>query len=234
LGRTSKHRLNRQTLFPHNRQIKCSPINLPKWGRGVSEFVVGEAEYEFDNLFEQFDNAAWTKPNVTISANNTTSPDGTTNADLMYPTGSGSNFGTYQNTAGVTGVVGTVSCYVKSAGKNWALLGTDNQSSYNVSFDLVNGVVGSVPTGHSATITSVGNGWYKITVTYQSGYSFPYPFIGVADNTNRSVTADGTNGIYIWGFQIEISHLTPHPTSPPHHQAQQGWRMNVAKRVLVV
>jgi hypothetical protein len=113
--------------------------------------------------------------------------------------------GAYQFNAVVISVVGTVSCYVKSAGKNWALLGTDNTSPYNVSFDLVNGVVGSVPSGYTATITSVGNGWYRITATFQIGSSLGYPFIGVADNTNRSVTADGTNGIYIWGFQAELS-----------------------------
>jgi hypothetical protein len=154
---------------------------------------------------EQFDNAAWTKASATVSANSAISPDGTQNADLIYPTSSASNLGAYQFNAGVISVVGTVSCYVKSAGKNWALLGTDNTSPYNVSFDLVNGVVGSVPSGYTATITSVGNGWYRITATFQIGSSLGYPFIGVADNTNRSVTADGTNGIYIWGFQAELS-----------------------------
>jgi len=159
---------------------------------------------------EQFDDALWQPASTTVNANQTTSPDGTQNADLIYPSSSGSNLGRYQNTSGVTGVVGTVSCYVKSAGKNWALLGTDNTSIYNVSFDLVNGVVGSVPTGYTATITSVGNGWYRITATFQVGYSLSYPFIGVADNTNRSVTADGTNGVYIWGFQVEAG---SYPTS---------------------
>ena len=50
-GVTRKHRLNRKTLFPHYRPLKCSTPNLPKWRGRVSEFVVGEAEYEFVKLF---------------------------------------------------------------------------------------------------------------------------------------------------------------------------------------
>jgi hypothetical protein len=181
-------------------------LNIPRldYSNGTCPSLLVEPQRtNLISYSEQFDNALWASANATVSANSTTSPNGTQNADLIYPSSSGSNLGLYQTTAGVTGVVGTVSCYVKSAGKNWALLGTDNTSPYNVSFDLVNGVVGSLPSGYTATITNVGNGWFRITATFQSGSSLQYPFVGVADNTNRSVTPNGTDGIFVWGFQAE-------------------------------
>ena len=199
LGSTAK------PYFPTTDRLNVPRLTYQNGGGGCPSLLLEKQSTNIITYSEQFDNAAWTKASATVSANSAISPDGTQNADLIYPTSSASNLGAYQFNAGVISVVGTVSCYVKSAGKNWALLGTDNTSPYNVSFDLVNGVVGSVPSGYTATITSVGNGWYRITATFQIGSSLGYPFIGVADNTNRSVTADGTNGIYIWGFQAELS-----------------------------
>jgi hypothetical protein len=191
--------------FPTTDRLNVPRLTYQNGGGGCPSLLLEKQSTNLIAYSEEFDNAAWTKASATVSANLAISPDGTQNADLIYPTSSASNLGAYQFNAGVIAVVGTVSCYVKSAGKNWALLGTDNTSPYNVSFDLVNGVVGSVPSGYTATITSVGNGWFRITATFQIGSSLAYPFIGVADNTNRSVTADGTNGIYIWGFQAELS-----------------------------
>jgi hypothetical protein len=196
--------------FPTTDRLNVPRLTYQNGGGGCPSLLLEKQSTNVLTYSEQFDNGAWIKASATVSANSAISPDGTQNADLIYPTSSASNLGAYQFNAGVIGVVGTVSCYVKSAGKNWALLGTDNTSPYNVSFDLFNGVVGSVPSGYTATITSVGNGWFRITATFQSGSSLAYPFIGVADNTNRSVTADGTNGIYIWGFQAELS---SYPTS---------------------
>lgn len=196
--------------FPTTDRLNVPRLTYQNGGGGCPSLLLEKQSTNLVTYSEQFDNAVWTKASATVSANSTTSPDGTQNADLIYPTSSASNLGTYQFNASIISVVGTVSCYVKSAGKNWALLGTDNTSNYNVSFDLVNGVVGSVPSGYTATIQSVGNGWYRITATFQSGSALAYPFVGVADNTNRSVTADGTNGLYIWGFQAEVS---SYPTS---------------------
>jgi hypothetical protein len=191
--------------FPTTDRLNVPRLTYQNGGGGCPSLLLEKQSTNLLTYSEQFDNAVWTKASATVSPNQAVSPDGTQNADLIYPTSSASNLGTYQYNSSIISVVGTVSCYVKSAGKNWALLGTDNTSNYNVSFDLVNGVVGSVPSGYTATIQSVGNGWYRITATFESGSSLAYPFVGVADNTNRSVTADGTNGLYIWGFQAEVS-----------------------------
>ena len=152
---------------------------------------------------EQFTNAVWTGSGATVVANQAVSPDGYTNADLLYPATSGNFAGKYQNLA--AGTTGVLSCYVKQAGKRFAQLGTDNNATYTCAFDLQLGTVVRTATNYTGTITSVGNGWYRITAAYVSSAGAVYPFIGVSDNAAGAVTVDGTNGLYIWGFQYETS-----------------------------
>ena len=152
---------------------------------------------------EQFTNAVWTGSGSTVVDNQAASPDGYTNADLLYPAASGNFTGKYQNLA--AGTTGVVSCYVKQAGKRFAQLGTDNNATYTCGFDLQLGTVVRTATNQTATITSVGNGWYRITAAYVSSAGASYPFVGVSDNAAGAVTADGTNGLYVYGFQYETS-----------------------------
>lgn len=152
---------------------------------------------------EQFTNAAWTGGGATAVANQAVSPDGYTNADLIHPTISGNYIGKYQNIA--TATTGVVSCYVKQAGKRFAQLGTDNNATYTCAFDLQLGTVVRTATNYTATITSVGNGWFRITAAYVSSAAQVYPFVGVSDDADGVVTLDGTNGLYVYGFQYELS-----------------------------
>ena len=150
-----------------------------------------------------FTNAVWVGAGTTVVANQAVSPDGTTSADLVYPPASGNFAGRYQNLA--AGTTGVLSCYVKQAGKRFAQLGTDNNATYTCAFDLQLGTVVRTATNYTATITSVGNGWYRITAAYVSSAAQAYPFIGVSDDAAGAVTTDGTNGLYLWGFQYEVS-----------------------------
>jgi len=152
---------------------------------------------------EQFTNAVWVGSASTVVDNQAASPDGYTNADLLYPATSGNFAGKYQNLA--AGTTGVLSCYVKQAGKRFAQLGTDNNATYTCAFDLQLGTVVRTATNYTGTITSVGNGWYRITAAYVSSAGAVYPFIGVSDNAAGAVTVDGTNGLYIYGFQYETS-----------------------------
>jgi len=145
---------------------------------------------------------------TTIVINQATAPDGTTSADKIYPTASGNFVGKYLNIGAST--TGVVSCFVKQANKRYAILGTDN-STYSCIFDLQTGTVSSEATNYTAKIENYGNGWYRISAAYTDSAAAPYPFIGVADSTNGSVTKDGTNGLFIWGFQYELN--ASYPTS---------------------
>lgn len=145
----------------------------------------------------------------TIVTNQSISPDGTMSADKIYPNSNGSYIGKYLNIGAST--TGVVSCFVKQSNKRYAILGTDNNATYSCIFDLQTGTVSSQATNYTAKIENYGNGWYRISAAYTSSAAAAYPFIGVADATNGSVTVDNTNGLFIWGFQYELN--ASYPTS---------------------
>jgi hypothetical protein len=173
------------------------------------------------NLFtytEQFDNSFWGKQVAIVSANAAAGPFGGTTADLVYPSASGTFQGItlyYPSTRIRT--VHTVSVYVKASGKNWMYFYNVNAVGGNggVWYNLQTGVVGTVNAAYSnATMTSVGDGWYRCSASYtfSGGNDYFYILAGDASNSS-SCTANGTDGILIWGAQLELgSTLTSYQT----------------------
>jgi hypothetical protein len=161
---------------------------------------------------EQFDNAAWTKVNATITANAAISPSGLSNADKLYPSTSGTVRRCFESITVTNATVYTSSAYIKADGKNWVLFtGVSNAANTFVYFDLANGVVGTVGAAATASITSVGNGWYRCIVTSTSTSTAGYSYFAVVDGDNSTnVTANGTDGILVWGAQLEAG---AYPTS---------------------
>jgi len=181
-------------------------VNTPTWG---STDVPRNSRTQIpkQNLLlysEQFDQAAWFKQNVTVSANATTAPDGNITADLVYPSSTGTfrsvhRFATnaklyYDN---------TVSVYAKAAGINYiTFVDFMTGSTGTVWFNLSNGTIGTSATGYTGTITDVGGGWYRCSVKGKMGSSPAYCQIILADADNSATaTTSGTNGVYLWGAQ---------------------------------
>ena len=139
----------------------------------------------------------------TIVSNQATSPDGYANADLIYPSTSGNFVGRYLTLAPST--TGVVSCFVKQAGKRYAIVGTDNNATYTCVFDLQTATVVYEATNYTGKIEAFANGWYRVSAAYSASTAANYPFIGLADDAAGAATVDNTNGLYIWGFQYETS-----------------------------
>jgi hypothetical protein len=154
---------------------------------------------------EQFDNAAWTKSNSTITANSVAAPDGTVTADtLVEDTSTGAHQITQAYVA-ASGTVVTFSVYVKQSQRSWMRITVNTASGANASayFDVSAGTVGAVG-GGTASITPVGNGWFRCSVTGTLTTTNPTLAILLANGNNgQSYTGDGTSGIYIWGAQLE-------------------------------
>ena len=166
---------------------------------------------------EQFDDAAWTKSRVTITADAIVSPDGTMDADKMVDdTQAGSH--TVRNATSLTitsGTTLTASVFAKAAEGTYVLVGIGDGGGVNISratFNLSTGAITSLTTAAAnvsaptTAITSVGNGWYRCVVTATvTGVTTAQQWVFKGSNASgaASYTGDGTSGIYIWGAQLE-------------------------------
>lgn len=150
----------------------------------------------------------WVFPNTSVSVDATTAPDGTTTADLFYPTTTGTNRGTYQtNTSAylTTAVTKTFSIYAKANGIAHIYIQDATNGGQRTWFNVSAGTVGTTAAGYTASIENVGSGWYRCICTTSAAWGANATvgwYLADADN-NITATTSGTNGVYLWGAQLE-------------------------------
>jgi hypothetical protein len=162
---------------------------------------------------EDITNAAWLKVNVSVTANTTIAPDGTTTADTFQNTGVSGAFLIQKDIAKSSGTY-TQSFYFKKNNNDWvAMYTSDNGANYAIAWFNVNtGVVGTVSavgnfSAATSAITNVGSGWYRCSLTFTkplTSLTDTSALIPVADNSLVSVI--GQNA-FIWGTQIETGSI---------------------------
>jgi hypothetical protein len=165
-----------------------------------------KSSYNLATNSEAFDSGAYIQQNVTVNANAITAPDGTDSADYIQENTSNGRHRVYDQFSVSSGTTYTASVYVKSSTRN-LLINANTAFNAMSSFSLTgNGSVLHTHSG-SATITNVGNGWYRCTVTGTATSSTThYVFYQAQDGaTDSDYTGDGSSGIYLWGAQIEQS-----------------------------
>ena len=148
-----------------------------------------------------------------------TAPDGTQTAQQMAETivTNSHILGNYGQC--YAGLPYTFSVYLKKGvlvtAPDWVQLGgyylTFNSCFAN--FNLTTGQIG-IQAGCTATITSVGPGWYRctITTTCTTTYSAGEFWVGFVNNTNQnarfpSYLGSATSDMLVWGAQMEQSSL---------------------------
>jgi len=165
-----------------------------------SDGTIGYAPHNLLTFSEQFDNTAWTKTEITVSANNTTAPNGTVTADRIIESTTASATHVLFQSAGSANVH-SLSFYFKPNGRSWVNIRIDGTSNY---FNITTGALGTIAGGNTATIAAVGNGWYRCSIAKtMSGSGAVGLRLATADNTDV-YTGDGTSGIFIWGAQLEV------------------------------
>ena len=123
--------VNAGSLLPY--QPTITRLNIPRldYSNGSCPSLLVEPQRtNVVTWSEAFNNSAWVKSNISVTANAAISPDGTQNADLLNIT-SASNY-IDQNGTIVSGNTYTVSCYVKSAvgsNQSFRIYGNSNKAS---------------------------------------------------------------------------------------------------------
>ena len=155
---------------------------------------------------------------------NQTAPDGTSTAQLFTPNTNHNYHYVYTGNSPVTTAPNTFSVYAKNNGANYAFLRSNTSGGYcGVNFDLSNSGSAAVEgPGNidSYSATDVGNGWYRLTVTFNKTLAPQTQILINGNNTNVADTynGNGTDGIYFWGAQLEnrssATAYTPTTSSP--------------------
>ena len=152
---------------------------------------------------EDFSNGSYNKNNATVTPNNTTAPDGTTNADKITSTGTAPYARATFTHSTLTSY--TVSIFAKKGDENYLYIRALALSSQPIaSFNLSTGSLGTVNTGLTAEMQSYSNGWYRCIIKYTTTSSISNNLIdfGFASSDNSRFSSSG-KFTYFWGAQIE-------------------------------
>jgi len=145
-----------------------------------------------------FSKSIYGKINLTITANQGISPDGTQNANLLVPNAAvGNRYLT--NSTGSNLKINTV--FLKKKELRYVKIGN---AQSNVLVDLENGTISadSVST-NNFNIENYGNGWYRVSCYNTLDVNLQIQiFIGI-DGSGSNIATNGTDGVYIYGFEIQ-------------------------------
>jgi len=191
-------------------------ISGATWTHGIGAPVAQTAVIDWNKAkndigrSQEFDNAYWSTGNITVTANATTAPDGTTTADKLVATStSGSNAEIFRNIGLSTN--NSISVFAKYDTAQWVTLGTNRILERTVWFDVINGVVGTESTGYTGEITEYPNGWYKLDVIIGSGATAQaYWDLSIA-NADGAIGVTAGKSVFAWGAYANKSGTTIGP-----------------------
>ena len=189
-------------------------LNVPRidyTGGGCGSLLLEKQSTNLVTYSSEFDNAAWTKNELTLTANYATSPDGTQNADRAMETAASAYHDILGSFSATSGTIYTASCFVKSAGRDLIYIYITTGAAAAVKFNVSTGVVLGTALGTivSSKITNYGNGWYRCEVSYTAGATTTGTIaVSTTNSTALSLSSyagDITKGILIYGYQVEAS-----------------------------
>ena len=191
--------------FPTTDRLNVPRLTYQNGGGGCPSLLLEKQSTNELSYSEELDNAAWTvKDNLSVTANATTSPDGTQNADKLVEDSSNNQHRVYRS---IDGTNKSFSFFAKAGERTWvAALSNNGNFTY---FDIANGVLGTVAATSSASITAFGNGWFRCVLYNAHATNGALIQLALANN-GTSYQGDGTSGAFVWGAQMEAS---SYPTS---------------------
>lgn len=205
------------TYFGADRLLKTAAIGEPRFdhdpvtGERIG-LLIEESRTNLLTYSEQFDNAAWLKAASSVAPDAAAAPDGQSNAEKLVEDTALALHTAYRSIAVIAGTF-TLSVFLKSAERTKARVIFATAGIIEGAFviaDLSNGTLGAITnrgstTGSTASISSAGSGWYRVTLTVPVATAATYyaEFDLVTGASTTSYTGDGASGLYIWGAQLE-------------------------------
>jgi hypothetical protein len=203
--------------FQNAKNFVASNSNL--LSSDLRNFYLSYPSYAYaNNLFtfeSEFDNATyWLRVNTAIQADDAIAPDGTQTADSLVCSSNALNTIRGQSTNSfVTGVKKyKASIYVKSGTGEWVTLTVGSNYTAKTWFNISTGQKGSKEVQNSKVINiiyydieSFDNGWYKISMIFESfgDYSLFFTLSQVDSNGTSTYASRSGKSISIWKASIE-------------------------------
>lgn len=195
-------------------RFDCNPTTGESLGLLIEEQRTNSATYSGD----LGNNSAWPPAGVITTSNVNVAPDGSLSAMSLVSNTSGGDHNLYR-LFGLSATAYTFSVYAKYSGENLALSAGASATSgvpwTGCIFDLQNGIA-KTPQGSGITCTpniqSVGNGWYRCSITFTPTSASYFLIISTTNNVNATMntygfivyTGNSWNGVQLWGCQLEV------------------------------
>jgi hypothetical protein len=209
-------------------QLLTAPANTPRFDfnpttRVSLGLLMEQQSVNLLTYSSDYTQSVWTTNNTTPLPATNISPDGTLNAQSIVENTATATHQLQVGTSQASNTTVTASIFFKSNGRpvlNITVPSTDFSGNFSAFFNATTGLVGttaSAGTGAftSATMTPVGNGWYRCIVTGRPSTTASTTRIHISFGDTEALTSsgyagNGYSGIFAWGAQLES---TGFPTS---------------------
>lgn len=147
-------------------------------------------------------NIGWAAQRLTIAANAATAPDGTQTATILTANAGGSWHYTSNVTTIIIGGTYSYSISVKRVNHDWIFLNSPDDAKVTY-FNLATGQFGNIASGITASAVGLGDGWYRITLSWTATSAMGGGGLGISGgNAEGSFSAAGTEQVAAWGAYL--------------------------------
>ena len=167
---------------------------------------------------EQIDNAVWSKVSTSVTANQIVSPSGEYNADKVQRTSTSSSYVSDSASKSASAELDiTTSMFVKKGEGDFFAIrqgGYPNRGEVKYQFStntITTSVAGSDFTVVGSSVEDYGNGWIRLSATFNTDASSTVATLFSPRATDGTVDASDTSDsayAYVWGVQVEEGSLS--------------------------